>query len=171
MAWVVCQHGFRGVNGVQCERRHWGSEEPFTFSLSTHNILLLPLPLPYCSQMFSYLTFWILRKHILFGPNRWKPPLLFYWVSFSLFKAHFNHIWWKSLKMFLISLGGIFYGNRWQFLPQYSCFWNAPLSATKWLMAKLWPNPQYLHQKQIDRDQNFRMPKNMKMASICTKHR
>ena len=41
-----------------------------------------------------------------------------------------------------------FYENLCHFLPQYSCFWNAPLSATKWLMAKLWPNSQYLHRAQ-----------------------
>ena len=165
-AWVP------GVNGLQCERCQWGSEEAFTFLtflsaqliiffyFLSHSPMLLSnafiLDIWYCWRIFSFLVptaqsfsyfSWCFCFNIPIFNFSWK--LCKFCCNIFVF---FWHFYWKPFcrnipVSEIIFFGPHFYGNLSRFLPQYSCFWNAPLSATKWLMGKVWPNPQYLHQK------------------------
>ena len=97
------------------------------------------------TQIFSFITIPPQLSSIFPGVLNYCFALcsIFCWRE-KFFFSLFYYVFLKPKRIFWLT----FYENLCHFLPQYSCFWNAPLSATKWLMAKLWPNSQYLHRAQ-----------------------
>ena len=113
--------------------RQWGFSRSFHISSKILSFNTIP---PQLSSTFPDVLNYFFALCSIFC---WREKFFFSFLFLS-----FLFLFFKPKRIFWLT----FYENLCHFLPQYSCFWNAPVSATKWLMTKLWPNSQYLHRAQ-----------------------